>query len=94
MEPTIALCICYKSISFVIKLTTVRKVLICAFSKIIVINKVISRVIRRVYKDAVFDTTEKSLLRHKSTEKGLKTKGFRGFDVICISTSEALFLFV
>ena len=27
---------------------------------------------RRVYKDAVFDTNRKSLLRHISAEKGLK----------------------
>ena len=43
------------------------------FTKFIGINKtVIARVIRRVYKNAVFDTNRKSLLRYISAEKGLK----------------------
>ena len=45
-----------------------------------------------IYKDAVFGA--KSPLRHINAEKGMKTKGFRGFDVLRISTSEALFLFM
>ena len=45
-----------------------------------------------IYKNAVFDTKEKSPFRHISTEKGLKIKGFRGFDVFHTIASEALFL--
>ena len=45
-----------------------------------------------VYKNAVFDTKEKSPFRHISTKKGLKIKGFRGFDVFHTIASEALFL--
>ena len=40
--------------------------------KIVGIDKVVAGVVRRVYKNAVFDTNRKSLLRHISAEKGLK----------------------
>ena len=40
--------------------------------EIIIIYKIVAGVVRRVYKDAVFDTNRKSLLRHISAEKGLK----------------------
>ena len=36
------------------------------------LNKHTTRTATRVYKNAVFDTTEKSLLRHINAEKGLK----------------------
>ena len=45
--------------------------------KSIVIDEVfIARIIRRIYKNAVFDTNRKSLLRHISAEKGLKQRAF------------------
>ena len=40
--------------------------------EIIGIDEVVAGVVWRVYKNAVFDTNRKSLLRHISAEKGLK----------------------
>ena len=42
------------------------------FQIIIVMLKCRTGIIRRIYKDAVFDTNRKSLLRRISAEKGLK----------------------
>ena len=92
MKSAVAVGIFEKAVAFIIKLSAFFCIVIGGNSKIITVNEIIASVIGRVYKDAVFDTTEKSLLRQISAEKGLKTKGFRGFDVICISTSEALSL--
>ena len=47
-----------------------------------------------IYKDAVFDTNRKSLLRHISAEKRLEIKGFRGSAVFYSRASEALILFI
>ena len=47
---------------------------ICAvlFNKISRRNEHAARTAGRIYKDAIFDTNRKSLLRHISAEKGLK----------------------
>ena len=48
-------------------------VTVIAINIAIVINEIfVARVVRRIYKDANFDTNRKSLLRHISAEKGLK----------------------
>ena len=40
--------------------------------EIVGVDEVVAGVVRWVYKNAVFDTNRKSLLRHTSAEKGLK----------------------
>ena len=54
-------------------------------NKVIVIDKIrFSTIIRRIYKNAVFDTNRKSLLRHISAEKGLK---YRASEVLMFFAS-------
>ena len=72
METTVAVEVFYKAVALVIKLSAVSKVFLCALRKIVLINKVISRVIGRVYVPTDFDTKEKALSGAKAAEKGLK----------------------
>ena len=49
-----------------------RKAVVLIYKSIVIDEVFIARIIRRIYKNAVFDTNRKSLLRHISAEKGLK----------------------
>lgn len=72
MEASIALGICYKSITFIIKLAAVCQIFLGALGKIILIHKVIAGVVGRIYVPTDFDTKEKALSGAKAAEKGLK----------------------
>lgn len=72
MKTTVAVKIFYKTVTFLIKLTAVRKVFLCTLCKVVLIHKVISRVIRRIYVPTDFDTIEKAFSGAKAAEKGLK----------------------
>lgn len=72
MKPSIGISIFNETITFFINDTTILLVFICRLLEIIPIDKIVSSIVRRVYKDAVFDTNRKSLLRRISAEKGLK----------------------
>ena len=49
MKTTITFCVWHKPIALIIKLTAVRKIFLCTLCKVVLIHKVISRVIRRIY---------------------------------------------
>lgn len=72
METTVAFGVLDKAVALVIKLTAVCKVFIGIFCKIVLIYKVVSCIIRRVYVPTDFDTKEKALSVAKAAEKGLK----------------------
>ena len=72
MKTTVAVKIFYKTVTFLIKLTAVCKIFLCTLCKIVLIHKVISRVIRRIYVPTDFDTKRKALSRANAAEKGLK----------------------
>ena len=72
METTIAIAVLEQSISFIVKLTADSKVFFSTLCKIILIYKVASRIVGRVYVLTDFDTKEKALSGAKATEKGLK----------------------
>ena len=56
METTITLGILHHTIAFFVKLPAIGKILICTLSKVILIYKVAAGVVRRIYKDIIFDT--------------------------------------
>ena len=49
-----------------------RKIIMLSIGITLIVITFIASIIWLIYKNAVFDTTEKSLLRHISAEKGLK----------------------
>ena len=72
MKPSVGIGIFEQAVAFLTPLSALNLPLFALHLKIIGIDKVVAGVVRRVYKNAVFDTTEKSLLRHINAEKGLK----------------------
>ena len=48
MKTSIAFCISYKTITFTIQLTAIFNILLCALLKIIIINKILTCIIRRI----------------------------------------------
>ena len=72
MEPAVALRISHQTVAFVIKLAAARKVLLRALGKVILIDKIVARIIRRVYVPTDFDTIEKAFSGVKTAEKGIK----------------------
>ena len=51
METTIALCVCYKPISLFVILTAVPHIFVSTLGKIVLIDKIVSRIIRRINVD-------------------------------------------
>ncbi len=69
MKTAIALGVLRHAVASLIVLPAVGKILIRTLSKVILVYKVASGVVRRIYKNAVFDTNRKSLLRHIRLKK-------------------------
>lgn len=72
MITSITIKIFYKTVAFLIELSTVSNVFICTLSKIICINKITTSIVRGIYVPTDFDTKEKALSGEKAAEKGLK----------------------
>lgn len=72
MKATIAFGILNQLVSFFIKLTAISEVFFGILREIVLVNKVIACVIRRIYVPTDFDTKEKALSRANAAEKGLK----------------------
>ena len=72
MKSAVALRVGNKPIALIIILSAAPHIGIGAFDKVIVINKVIASVVRRVYVPADFDTIEKAFSGAKTAGKGIK----------------------
>ena len=63
MKSAIAFRILYQPIPFFVSLPTVFHIVICLFGKIVLIDKIISRVIRRISKVFVFEGVSRVLCK-------------------------------
>lgn len=88
MEASIAFCIRNKSVTVFIKLPTVSKVFIRALGKIVLIYKVVSRIVRRIYKDIIFDTKPIARKVYKNSENRTFLAVFAVFVVIRLAPSD------
>ena len=83
METTVTLGVLYHTIAVLIKLPTIGKVFICTLSKVILVNKVIAGVVRRIYKDVIFDTGPVAGKVYKNSENRRKQGVSCGFRCSC-----------
>ena len=72
MKPSIGVGILEQTVFVLVVHSHLRVFFFLRAHEIVGIDKIVAGVVRRVYKNAVFDTNRKSLLRHISAEKGLK----------------------
>ena len=88
METTVAFGVLYHTIAVLIILPTVSKVLIRTLSKVILVNKVVTRIVRRIYKDIIFDTKPIARKVYKNSENRTFLAVFAVFVVIRLAPSD------
>ena len=72
MKASVTVCILNQTIAVLIVLSAICQVSLCILGKVIVVDEIISRIIRRVYVPTDFDTIEKAFSGVKTAEKGIK----------------------
>lgn len=72
MKSAVAFGVLKKAVAVFVKLSAAVKIIVSIFCKIIIVDKVIACVVRRIYVPTDFDTIKKALSRAKAAEKGVK----------------------
>lgn len=92
MKTTVVFCILFKFAYYLVAIFVITAADLVPFftanSKLIIINKVISRIIRRVYKDIIFDTKPIARKVYKNSENRTFLAVFAVFVVIRLAPSD------